>query len=245
MAERTWIHAFSDGRDVSPTSAEHDLGELPPDRIATVSGRYYAMDRDGRWDRTERALAAIVTGDGLHGSDPVAEVRRSYAEGVTDEFIEPVVLDGPPRLKEADAAVFFNFRPDRARQLSQKLLVAGYDLTTMTRYREDFEAPVAFDEQEVRGTIAEVLSRNGARQLHVAETEKYAHVTYFFNGGREEEGRGRRGFSSRRRGTWPPTTRSPRCRRRRSRSGSRRRSDRGTASASSTSPTPTWSGTRA
>jgi 2,3-bisphosphoglycerate-independent phosphoglycerate mutase len=117
----------------------------------------------------------------------VSEVQRSYDEGVTDEFIEPIVLDGRPRIAAEDAVVFFNFRPDRARQLTQKLLASGFDVTTMTRYREDFECPVAFEEQYVDGTAAEELSKAGVRQLHVAETEKYAHVTYFFNGGREEE----------------------------------------------------------
>ncbi len=191
MADRTWIHAVTDGRDVSPASAVRDLAELPTDRIATVVGRYYAMDRDERWERTERALAAIVAAEGIRGgTDPVAEVQRSYDAGVTDEFVEPIVLDGRPRLEQNDTAIFFNFRPDRARQLSLKLLSAGYDLTTMTRYRDDFDAPVAFAEQEVRETIAEVLSVSGARQLHAAETEKYAHVTYFFNGGREQEWEG-------------------------------------------------------
>jgi 2,3-bisphosphoglycerate-independent phosphoglycerate mutase len=185
--ERTWIHAFTDGRDVSPTSAVRDLAELPTDRIATVSGRYYAMDRDGRWERTDRAFAAVTRGDAVEADDPVAAVRRSYEGGVTDEFIEPVVLRGRPRLRPEDSAVFFNFRPDRARQLSQRLLEGGYRLTTMTRYRDDFDCPVAFEEQNVEGTMAEVLAEHGIRQLHAAETEKYAHVTYFFNGGREEE----------------------------------------------------------
>jgi 2,3-bisphosphoglycerate-independent phosphoglycerate mutase len=185
--ERTWIHAFTDGRDVSPTSAVHDLAELPADRIATVAGRYYAMDRDQRWERTERALRAICLGDGVVAADPVEAVRRSYEAGVTDEFIEPVVIEGRPRLERTDAAILFNFRPDRARQLSQRLLEGGYDLTTMTRYRDDFDCPVAFREQEVDEVLAEVLSRHGLRQLHMAETEKYAHVTYFFNGGREDE----------------------------------------------------------
>jgi 2,3-bisphosphoglycerate-independent phosphoglycerate mutase len=185
--EKTWIHAFTDGRDVSPHSAVHDLAELPTGRIATVAGRYYAMDRDGRWDRTERAVSAIVEGKGEQADDPVASVQASYDRGVTDEFVEPIVLTGRPRLQPGDAAIFFNFRPDRARQLSQKLLEAGFDLTTMTRYRDDLDCPVVFEEQEVPNTIAEVLAREYARQLHCAETEKYAHVTYFFNGGREEE----------------------------------------------------------
>jgi 2,3-bisphosphoglycerate-independent phosphoglycerate mutase len=185
--EKTWIHAFTDGRDVSPHAAVRDLAELPADRIASVSGRYYAMDRDGRWDRTNRAFGAICQGKGEEADDPVEAVQRSYERGVTDEFMEPVVLTGRPRLRPEDAAIFFNFRPDRARQLSQKLLEAGFDLTTMTRYRDDFDCPVVLEEQEVSNTIAEVLAREDARQLHCAETEKYAHVTYFFNGGREEE----------------------------------------------------------
>jgi 2,3-bisphosphoglycerate-independent phosphoglycerate mutase len=187
MSDRTWIHAFTDGRDVSPTSAVRDLAELPQEKIATVVGRYYAMDRDGRWDRTERALAALLLGDeGLTGTVPVSEVQRSYDEGITDEFIEPIVLSGRPRIGADDSVIFVNFRPDRARQLTQKLLAAGLDITTMTRYRDDFEAPVAFEEQDVSGVVAEVLADRGIRQLHAAETEKYAHVTYFFNGGREE-----------------------------------------------------------
>ena len=184
--EKTWIHAFTDGRDVAPHSAVHDLAELPTDRIATVAGRYYAMDRDQRWDRTDRALAAITLGIGEQATDPVAAVQGSYDRGVTDEFVEPIVLEGRPRLTHADTAIFFNFRPDRARQLSQRLLEQGYDLTTMTHYRDDLHCPVVFEEHQVAETMAEVLAREGLRQLHAAETEKYAHVTYFFNGGREE-----------------------------------------------------------
>jgi 2,3-bisphosphoglycerate-independent phosphoglycerate mutase len=184
--EKTWIHAFTDGRDVSPTSAAHDLAELPLDRIATVIGRYWAMDRDQRLDRTQRAYDAIVDGTGVHTADVVAAVEASYAAGVTDEFIEPIVVDGTPRLEPGDVAVFFNFRPDRARQLTRLLLANDYDVTTMTRYASDLDTPVAFAEQVVPGTIAEVLAAHDRRQLHVAETEKYAHVTYFFNGGREE-----------------------------------------------------------
>ena len=186
--EKTWIHAFTDGRDVSPHSAEHDLAELPVDRISTVTGRYYAMDRDGHWERTQRAFDAIVEGKGEEASDPIEAVRRSYERGITDEFIEPITITGRPRLRPArDTAIFFNFRPDRARQLSMKLVEAGADITTMTKYRSDLDVPVALPEQEVQETLAEVLSEHGVRQLHVAETEKYAHVTYFFNGGREQE----------------------------------------------------------
>ncbi len=184
--EKTWIHAFTDGRDVSPTAARNDLEELPLDRIATVVGRYYAMDRDLRLERTERAYEAIVDGRGRRVSDPVAAVEESYAAGLTDEFIEPIVVEGTPRLEAGDTAIFFNFRPDRARQLTRMLLEHHFDVTTMTRYASDLMTPVVFGEHTVPNTIAEVLSRHGLRQLHVAETEKYAHVTYFFNGGREE-----------------------------------------------------------
>jgi 2,3-bisphosphoglycerate-independent phosphoglycerate mutase len=191
MGARTWIHAFTDGRDVSPHAAEHDLAELPSDRLATICGRYYAMDRDQRWERTDRAATAILRGEGAEADDPVAAVRESYERGVTDEFVEPIVLSGRPRLDPAgDTAIFFNFRPDRARQLSQRLDEAGVDLTTMTRYREAFPFPVVFAEHVVPDTLAEALARAGVRQLHVAETEKYAHVTYFLNGGEEREWEG-------------------------------------------------------
>ncbi|HJS49175.1 MAG TPA: 2,3-bisphosphoglycerate-independent phosphoglycerate mutase [Gaiellaceae bacterium] len=190
MAARTWIHAFTDGRDVSPHAAASDLAELPRDRIATVCGRYYAMDRDGRWERTDRAFRAVCLGEGIEAESPADAVRASYTRGITDEFVEPIVLEGRPSLRPHDTGILFNFRPDRARQLSQRLLDAGIDLTTMTRYRDDFPFPVAFDEQEVRNTLAEVLAASGVRQLHGAETEKYAHVTYFFNGGEEREWEG-------------------------------------------------------
>jgi 2,3-bisphosphoglycerate-independent phosphoglycerate mutase len=187
MSDRTVVHAFTDGRDVSPNAAVRDLSELVSEgaRIATVAGRYYAMDRDARWERTDRALRAIRDGEGEVAADPVAAVRASYERGITDEFVEPIVVPSAPRLSASDAAIFVNFRPDRARQLTERLLEAGVDLATMTRYRDDFACPVAFPEQEVTDTIAEVVAVRGLRQLHVAETEKYAHVTYFLNGGRE------------------------------------------------------------
>jgi 2,3-bisphosphoglycerate-independent phosphoglycerate mutase len=191
MTHRTWIHAFTDGRDVSPTSAVRDLAELTDARIATISGRYYAMDRDNRWDRTELALDAILhrgTPMVMATSTSITCVQKSYAAGITDEFIVPLWREGRPPLDPAkDAAIFFNFRPDRARQLSQKLGELETDLTTMTKYREDFAFPIAFPEQTVDMVLAEALAQHDARQLHMAETEKYAHVTYFFNGGREDE----------------------------------------------------------
>jgi 2,3-bisphosphoglycerate-independent phosphoglycerate mutase len=149
------------------------------------------MDRDQRWERTDRAFHAIRDGEGDIAEDPVAAVELSYERGVTDEFVEPAVISGRPRFDPGkDTAIFFNFRPDRARQLSQRLLESHADLTTMTRYRVDFPCLVAFEEQQVANTLAEVLAESGARQLHVAETEKYAHVTYFFNGGEEREWEG-------------------------------------------------------
>jgi 2,3-bisphosphoglycerate-independent phosphoglycerate mutase len=187
--EQTWIHAFTDGRDVSPTSAVRDLAELPAERLATVVGRYYAMDRDQRWERTRLAFDALrrrrcpttVVAD-----DVPAAVERSYEAGVTDEFLEPICVAGAPGIEAGDTVVFFNFRPDRARQLTRLLLDDGFDVTTMTRYAQDLQTPAAFTEHEVVNTLAEVLSQANRKQLHVAETEKYAHVTYFFNGGREE-----------------------------------------------------------
>ncbi|HEY8628325.1 MAG TPA: 2,3-bisphosphoglycerate-independent phosphoglycerate mutase [Gaiellaceae bacterium] len=188
MEADTYIDVFTDGRDVSPTSSVRDVGELPADRIAAICGRYYAMDRDQRWDRTDLAVAAVVEGRGVEAEDSVEAIRASYEAGITDEFIVPVVLRGRPHFNvERDSAITFNFRPDRMRQLVMRLLERGADITTMTRYSEDFDCPVAFAEQRVDETMAQVLAEHGARQLHVAETEKYAHVTYFFNGGHEHE----------------------------------------------------------
>ncbi len=183
----TWIHAFTDGRDVSPHAALEDLAVLPQERIATVSGRYYAMDRDNRIERTQKAVDALMLGLGDHAASALDAVQVSYDLGITDEFIEPTVIDGTPRIEPGDTVIFFNFRPDRARQLSRAFLSGGVDLTTMTRYGDDIDSHVVFGEQVVPETLAEVLSDSGIRQLHVAESEKYAHVTYFFNGGREEE----------------------------------------------------------
>ena len=187
MEDRTWIHAFTDGRDVSPTSAVSDLGELPAERVATVVGRYYAMDRDNRWERTQVAVDAVTLGLGTQSHNFLEDMQRSYDAGITDEFLTPIVVEGAPRLGADDAAIFFNFRPDRGRQLSQKLVEGGFDLTTMTRYAKELDVPFAFGEQIVQNTLAETLAAGSGRQLHVAETEKYAHVTYFFNGGVEDE----------------------------------------------------------
>ena len=185
--EKTWIHAFTDGRDVSPHAAVHDLAELPVDRIATVVGRYYAMDRDQRLERTQLAFDALTVGMGTQTHSVLDAVQTSYDNGLTDEFIEPIVVENTPRIEPGDTAIFFNFRPDRGRQLSRMLLDANVDLTTMTRYSDELDCPTVFGEQTVAETLADVLAEHGLRQLHVAETEKYAHVTYFFNGGVEVE----------------------------------------------------------
>jgi 2,3-bisphosphoglycerate-independent phosphoglycerate mutase len=184
--EDTWIHAFTDGRDVSPHAALADLATLPGERIATVAGRYYAMDRDNRLERTQKALDALLLGRGAEAPSALAALQASYDAGIGDEFIEPTAIAGKPRIASGETAVFFNFRPDRARQLARGLVSAGVELTTMTRYGVDLGAPVVFAEQTVPATLAQVLADAGVRQLHVAETEKYAHVTYFFNGGIEE-----------------------------------------------------------
>ncbi|MEZ5099141.1 MAG: 2,3-bisphosphoglycerate-independent phosphoglycerate mutase [Thermoleophilia bacterium] len=189
LAGRTTLHAFTDGRDVSPHAAAADVAELVDAgvRVGTVVGRYYAMDRDSRWERTDRALAALRRGEGERADDPVAAIRASYERGVTDEFVEPTVIGDPAanRIGPGDTVVFFNFRPDRGRQLSRRLLDEGVDLTTMTHYADDLDCPIAFPEKDVREVLAQAVAERGLAQLHVAETEKYAHVTYFLNGGKE------------------------------------------------------------
>jgi 2,3-bisphosphoglycerate-independent phosphoglycerate mutase len=192
------IHAFTDGRDTSPDSGVRHVAEVESwdgTRIATVSGRYYAMDRDKRWERTELALKAIADGEAEFSAETGEEaVRAAYERGETDEFIKPTVIraggsaggdDG--RIRDGDRAIFFNFRPDRARQLTQKLGERGVPLTTLTEYHEGWDYPVAFPPARPSVTLASTLAERGRAQLHVAETEKYAHVTYFFNGGEEDE----------------------------------------------------------
>ncbi|MEO8092654.1 MAG: 2,3-bisphosphoglycerate-independent phosphoglycerate mutase [bacterium] len=201
------VHVFTDGRDTLPTSGAGYVAQLQGwldelgGRIGTVCGRFYAMDRDNRWERTRRAYDALVCGEGERAGDPVEAIRASYQREVTDEFVEPIVVDGHEGITASDAVIHFNFRPDRARQLVRALTEEDFDgfdrgeppvahLTTFTRYREGWAYPVAFAPKLPAVTLAEVLSEAGARQLHVAETEKYAHVTYFFNGGREREWEG-------------------------------------------------------
>jgi 2,3-bisphosphoglycerate-independent phosphoglycerate mutase len=189
---RVAVHAFTDGRDVSPHQAAGLLGRLESEWagtgavIATVVGRYYAMDRDHRAERTELARAALVDGVGERAVSASAAVEASYAKGLTDEFITPVVLgDTGLRIARGDPLVFFNFRPDRARQICHALLPTLGVLVTLTRYDDTLGARVAFDDVPLTGTLADALAAAGLRQLHVAETEKYAHVTYFFDGGSE------------------------------------------------------------
>ena len=202
-----WFHAFLDGRDEPPTSAVgflrtflDELDHVGVGAIASLSGRYYAMDRDRRWDRVARAYEVIAgDGDGI-AADAVAYVETQYVLDVTDEFVPPVSIlhDGARiRIEDGDSIVFFNFRPDRARELSHALVDVDFDafprsrvlrdvdLVTFTEYERDLDARVAFPREDVRHTLAEEVSAAGLRQFHVAETEKYAHVTYFINGGRE------------------------------------------------------------
>jgi 2,3-bisphosphoglycerate-independent phosphoglycerate mutase len=197
------FHAFSDGRDTLPHGGRTYLAELErwlrqAGRVATVSGRYYAMDRDTRWERTKLAYDAIVHARGLHAPSPVEAIEASYELGETDEFVKPTVIGDYDGAAAGDVAIFVNFRPDRARQMTRALGEPGFDefsrtgappldLTTMTCYRKGWPYPVAFPEERPKTTLAETISQAGGGQLHVAETEKYAHVTYFFNGGREQE----------------------------------------------------------
>ena len=200
--ERVHVHAFTDGRDVSPTSGAGFLEQVP--NLATVVGRYYGMDRDRRWDRTKRAYDALVHGIGQQTDDPVAAVRASYERGVTDEFIEPLVVGDPSqgRIGAGDTVVCFNFRPDRMRQIVHALIDADFTdfdrgpqpplpaLVQMTEYAADIRAPVAYPSESLDEVLAPVLATAGISQLHVAETEKYPHVTYFFDGGSEQRSGG-------------------------------------------------------
>ncbi len=205
---RVFVHAFLDGRDTPPASGagyleklQAFLRELGVGKVAVVSGRYYAMDRDKRWERVEKAWRALVVGEGAPAEDPLEAVRRSYAQNVTDEFVVPVVIQESGRpvatLQDGDSALFFNFRADRARQLTAALTQPAFDgfprpaspklhFVCMTEYDKSFGLPVAFPPEARRNIVADVMAGAGIRNLRVAETEKYAHVTYFFNGGVEQ-----------------------------------------------------------
>ena len=204
-----FLHLFLDGRDTPPNSAEQfmlDLNEklkaYPQVRIATVSGRYYAMDRDQRWDRVEKAYLGLTAGVGRRADSALQAIRDSYKEKVTDEFVLPTVINNslPDGLiRDGDGVIFFNFRADRARELTRALIEEGFNefprpkrlnlstYTTMTQYDETFKVPVAYPPREIKKILGEIASQAGIRQLRIAETEKYAHVTYFFNGGQESK----------------------------------------------------------
>ena len=203
--ERVYIHALLDGRDVGPSTGRgyvqqlvDKCAEIGVGRIATLQGRFYGMDRDKRWERVEKGYAAMVYGEGEHCADPVEAVERSYEKGLTDEFMLPCVCDSAGCIGAGDSVIFLNFRPDRARELSHALTDVQFEgferrcgrfpLTYVctTEYDAALEnVLVAFPPEEVRNTFGEVLSSRGLTQLRIAETEKYAHVTFFFNGGSE------------------------------------------------------------
>lgn len=210
--QKVYVHAFMDGRDVAPSSGkkfivktEEMMKEVGVGQIATISGRYYAMDRDNRWERVQLAYNAIVLGEGETATSAVEAIEKSYHDEKTDEFVLPCVIeeDGHPisKVKSGDSVVFFNFRPDRARELTRAINdreFAGFeretlDLTfvTMTQYDKTLEGvEVAFKPQTLVNTLGEYVSSKGLQQLRIAETEKYAHVTFFFNGGVEKENEG-------------------------------------------------------
>ena len=202
---KVYVHCFMDGRDVPPSSGkgfieqlQKEMAEIGIGKIATISGRYYAMDRDNRWERVVKAYDAMVNGKGVMNSDPAAAMENSYEQGVTDEFVVPVVVDPEGTIKENDSVIFFNFRPDRAREITRSLVdpeFTGFErekglfplnYVCMTQYDATMpNVSVAFHPQDLKDTFGEYISRKGLRQLRIAETEKYAHVTFFFNGGVE------------------------------------------------------------
>ena len=207
---RVFVHCFMDGRDTPPESGagyieqlQKQMREIGAGKVASVSGRYYAMDRDKRWDRIERAFGAMVLGNGEKATDPVAAVKRSYERGTTDEFIEPVTIvddkNQPVGLIRADdACIFFNFRADRGREMTMALAGQGASLvqfsnrpknlhfTTMTQYDGSFTVPFVLSREHPNNILADIMAQLQWKNLRVAETEKYAHVTYFFNGGNEK-----------------------------------------------------------
>ena len=205
--DKVYIHAFLDGRDVPPSSAADfvadcaaKLDEIGVGKIATVMGRYYAMDRDNRWDRVEKAYSAMVYGEGVEAECAVCAVKNSYKEEVTDEFVMPSVVKGGATIQPNDSVIFFNFRPDRAREITRTFVDPDFDgferrngffplnFVCMTQYDATMpNVDVAFKPQVLTNTIGEYLSSKGMSQLRIAETEKYAHVTFFFNGGVEKQ----------------------------------------------------------
>ncbi len=205
--DKVYIHAFLDGRDVPPSSAAGymeeavaELNKIGVGKVATIAGRFYAMDRDNAWDRVVKAYNAIVLGDGVKENDPVEAIKNSYANGVTDEFMLPTVVDEEGMMKENDSVVFFNFRPDRARQITRAFVDPAFDgfergngffkTTFVCMAQYDATMPnveVAFPPEALTMTFGEYMSSLGKTQLRIAETQKYAHVTFFFNGGEEKQ----------------------------------------------------------
>lgn len=203
----TFVHAFLDGRDTPPESGITYLRELAAKAeqlgngvLSTVTGRYFGMDRDNRWDRTEKAYRAMTEGVGLRTANPIEAVAASYSRGVTDEFMQPIITErnGKPigLIRNNDSVIFFNYRADRTRQLTRAFTEEPFDkfpraklqlyFSTMTQYHESFTLPIAYPPTFLQKTLGEIIADLGLKQLHVAETEKYAHVTFFFNGGREK-----------------------------------------------------------
>jgi 2,3-bisphosphoglycerate-independent phosphoglycerate mutase len=208
--QHVFVHCFMDGRDTPPESGagfieqiQKEMRQIGAGKIASVSGRYYAMDRDKRWDRVERAFNAMVLGNGEQSDDPVAAMRRSYERGVTDEFVEPVtIVDQNKRpvglIRSDDACIFFNYRADRGREMTMALTDPTLEkpsrseapknlhFTTMTEYDKSFQVPFVLPREHPNNILADVMAQLNWKNLRVAETEKYAHVTYFFNGGNEK-----------------------------------------------------------
>ena len=203
--ENVYVHTFLDGRDVPPTSGadfmaelEKEIKEIGVGSIATIMGRFYAMDRDNAWDRVEKAYKAMVDGEGIQETDAVTAVKNSYANDVTDEFVIPTVVDKNGMIKEGDSVIFFNFRPDRARQITRTFVdpdFTGFErkyfpvnFVCMTQYDESMpNVTVAYPPETLEMTFGEYISKKGLTQLRIAETQKYAHVTFFFNGGEEKQ----------------------------------------------------------
>lgn len=201
--EEVYLHCFLDGRDTDPESGAGFVSQVmehcskSAGKVASVIGRYYAMDRDRNWDRVKIAYDLLTKSEGLHTQDPVATIKDFYAQGITDEFMKPITVDGVNgEIKPDDCVIFFNYRNDRAKELTVALTqreeggmkpVPGLQYYCMTPYDDSFKGVhILFDKENVENTLAEYLSTNGLKQLHIAETEKYAHVTFFLNGGREE-----------------------------------------------------------
>lgn len=205
--DKVYIHAFLDGRDVPPSSASEfmeqtvaELEKIGLGKIATISGRFYAMDRDNAWDRVEKAYSAMVYGEGVKETCPVQAIKNSYENGITDEFMLPTVIEGGEQIKENDSVIFFNFRPDRARQITRAFVdpdFTGFErkngffnlhFVCMAQYDASMpNVTVAYPPEQLTMTMGEYLSKSGKTQLRIAETQKYAHVTFFFNGGEEKQ----------------------------------------------------------